>query len=104
MIGINYYEYESIQSRLNHQHPKKDEMASKRMFDRLVSMGNLKAAIRLVTDQDSGQSLPLDSTQPDGRSVREHLLDKHPVGTPASASGSVIPLQLPNHIRSSLTV
>ena len=66
--------------------PKKDEMASKRMFDRLVSIGNLKAAIRLVTDQDSGQSLPLNSTQPDGRSVRKHLLDKHLVGAPASAS------------------
>ena len=61
-------------------------MAPKRTFDRLVSMGNLKAAIRLVTEQDSGQSLPLDSTQPDGRSVRKHLLDKHPVGAPASAS------------------
>ena len=80
------HECESIQNCLNHQHPKKDEMASKRTFDRLVSMGNLKAAIRLVTDQDSGQSLPLDSTQPDGRSVRKHLLDKHPVGTPALAS------------------
>ena len=51
-----------------------------------TNVQNVKAAIRLVTDQDSGQSLPLDSIQPDGRSVKEHLLDKHPVGVPASAS------------------
>ena len=51
-----------------------------------MSVGNVKAAIRLVTQHDGGQCLPLDSIQPDGRSVKEHLLDKHPPGSPASAS------------------
>ena len=41
-------------------------MESKRMFDRFVSVGNVKAAIRLVTEQNSGQCLPLNSIQADG--------------------------------------
>ena len=59
---------------------------SRRLFDKLVSVGNVKAAIRLVTDHDGGQCLPLDSIQPDGRSVKEHLLDEHPPGAPAPVS------------------
>ena len=61
-------------------------MESKRMFDRFVSVGNVKAAIRLVTEQNSGQCLPLNSVQADGRAVKEHLLDKHPVRIPASVT------------------
>ena len=51
------------------------------MFDKLVSGSNVKTAIRIVTEQDSGQSLPLDV-----KSVKDHLLDKHPPEVPLSVS------------------
>ena len=51
------------------------------MFDKLVSGSNVKTAIRIVTEQDSGQSLPLDV-----KSVKDHLLDKHSPGVPLSVS------------------
>lgn len=56
------------------------------MFEKLVSHGNVKAAIRLSTEQSGSGCLPLDSIQPDGRTVKDHLLDKHPIVTPASPS------------------
>ena len=52
-----------------------------KMFDKLVSGSNVKTAIRIATEQDSGQSLPLDV-----KSVKDHLLDKHPPGVPLSVS------------------
>ena len=42
----------------------------------------MKAALRLVTEQGSVSFLALDSLQPYGRSLKEHLLDKHPPGKP----------------------
>ena len=51
-----------------------------------MSQGNVKAAIRLITEQRGAGCLPLDSIQPDGRTVKDHLLQKHPPATPASPS------------------
>ena len=51
-----------------------------------MSQGNIKAAIRLITEHGGAGCLPLGSTQPDGRTVKDHLLEKHPPGTPASPS------------------
>ena len=77
----------SIQSRLNHRkrHSREDGQIA-RSFAKLVSMGNLKAATRLITEQNDYGCLQLDNTQPDGRTVKDHLLDKHPRGTPAPPS------------------
>ncbi len=80
----------SIQSRLNHHKRQKRQSQEDgkiaRSFTKLVSMDNLKAAMRLITEQNDGGGLPLDSIQPDGRTVKDHLLDKHPPGTPAPLS------------------
>ena len=42
--------------------------------------------MRLITEHGDMGSLSLDSTQPDGRSVRGHLIDKHPTGISADPS------------------
>lgn len=39
-------------------------------------------ALKLVTKQGSVGCLALDSLQPDGRSIKDHLLNKHPPGNP----------------------
>ena len=51
-----------------------------------LSLGNVRAAMRLITEHGDMGSLSLDSTQPDGRSVRGHLIDKHPTGISADPS------------------
>ena len=82
----------SIQSRLNHHKRQSNKCQSQedgkvaRSFAKLVSLGSLKAATRLITEQNDYGSLPLDSIQPDGRMVKDHLLDKHPQGAPATPS------------------
>ena len=40
-------------------------------------MGNVKTAIKLITEDENAGSLPLNSLQPDMTSVKEHLLQKH---------------------------
>ena len=57
-----------------------------RSFEKLVSAGNVKAAMRLITEHQSRGCLPLDSLQPDGRTVKQHLQDKHSPGWPAMPS------------------
>ena len=74
----------TIQSRLSNSECKKnDDGKLARSVERLVGLGNVRAATRLITEQGNNGCLPLDSIQPDGRSVRDHLKDKHPPGTPA---------------------
>ena len=69
-----------------------------RSFEKLVSVGNVKAALRLVTEQNIAGCLPLDSTQADGRTVRDHLLNKHPSGKNLSILQlSATGLQLMSH-------
>ena len=75
----------SIQGNLSHGHQENwDEVKKARAFQKLVSRGNVKAAIRLITEQGGSGSLSLSSVQPDGRTVKEHLLAKHPPGILAS--------------------
>ena len=77
----------SIQSRLNHcKCQSQEEGQIARSFAKLVSLGNLKAGMRLITEKNDFGCLQLDNIQPDGRTVKDHLLDKHPPGTPASPS------------------
>ena len=60
-------------------------MKRARGFEKLVSQWNVKASIRLITEQAGSGSLSLSSIQPDGRTVKDHLLAKHPPGVPASS-------------------
>ena len=57
-----------------------------RSFEKLISVGNVTAALRLVTEQDRPGGLSLDSAQADNRTVRDHLLDKHPPGKPVNSA------------------
>ena len=77
----------SIQNRLIHcKHHSQEDGHIARTFNKLVSLGNLKAAARLVTEQNDYGCLQLDKIQPDGRTVMNHLLDKHPPRTLALPS------------------
>ena len=72
------HEGNTIQSRLKQMHDRDRDATSARTFARLMEVGNVKAAIRMVSDGPTQGSLSLNSTQPDGRTVKEHLLEKHP--------------------------
>ena len=75
------HEGQTIQSRLRaNQRHHRDEGKTARSIEKLVSIGNVKAALRLITEHGDRGCLPLDSIQPDGRTVKQHLLDKHPPG------------------------
>ena len=81
------HEGRTIQSRLNTcQQRRHDGAKVARSFEKLVAAGNVKAALRLVTEQSNTGCLGLDSLQPDGRTVKDHLLDKHPPDNPAAPS------------------
>ena len=76
-IGSFCHECLSIQNNLRHRHHEnRDEVKKARAFQKLVSQGNVKAAIRLITEQGGSGSLSLSSVQPDGRTL--------PPGVPAS--------------------
>ena len=42
-----------------------------------MEVGNVKAALRMITECSNTGALPLHSVQPDGLTVKEHLMDKH---------------------------
>ena len=76
----------TIQGRLaSQQRGERDAGRIAKAFDRLVSAGNIRAATRLITEQGSGGPLMLCQQLPDGRSTKEHLLDKHPEPQPLRA-------------------
>ena len=81
------HECRTIQSRLpqHHRMNSKDGSLS-RSFQKLMNLGNVKAAMRLITESDTNGPLSLDDQLDDGRTVKEHLLDKHPIGKPAHPS------------------
>ena len=56
--------------------------------------------MRLVTEQGDKGCLSINSIQPDGRSVKDHLLDKHPNGNPAHPSSitTLQPVEEPHHV------
>ena len=81
------HECQTVQSRLKvNQHQHRDGGKTARSFEKLVAMGNVKAAVRLITEHGDQGCLPLDGIQPDGRTVMQHLTDKHPPGQPADHS------------------
>ena len=72
------HECHSIQSCLVNTDTAPDKQRSRaRSFARLMGVGNVKAALRMITEKVNTGSLPLDSLQPDGQTVKEHLLEKH---------------------------
>ena len=89
----------TIQSQMNgYQSQHQDEGRIARTFEKLVSVGNVKAALRLITEPQGRGCLPLDSLQSDGRTVVQHLQDKHPPGQPAMFSAiSDHPLAAESH-------
>ena len=95
------HECQTIQNRISTNSRRiqnKDSLA--RAFQKLVSVGNVKAALRLITEQGSDGCLSLDSSQPDGRSVRDHIMDKHPSGKQAdpNAISTEVPADDPHPI------
>lgn len=60
-----------------------------RSVERLISRSNMRSATRMITEEGDKGSLPLNKIQPDGRSVRDHLIDKHPTGIPADSSAII---------------
>ena len=62
------------------------ESQTARSFQELDAIGNVKAVLRLVSEQTDSGCLILEDLQPDGESVKKHLQDKHPPGRPATAS------------------
>ena len=64
------------------RNPKQEEQSA-RTFSRLMMKGKVKAALRLISDQEKGSVLPLDSlvfTTGDtpAKTVFDILLEKHP--------------------------
>ena len=81
------HEGQTTQSRLPRNERKRDDDGKlARSVEKLVAVGNVRAATRLITQEGDSGCLPLDSIQPDGRSVRDHLADKHPPSSPANPS------------------
>ena len=78
-------EGKTIQLRLGRLQKPKGEGELARSFAKCLHVGNVKAAVKLITEEENSGSLPLSSMQPDGRSVKEHLLQKHPPRQAASA-------------------
>ena len=70
------HEGRTIQSRLSTcQQRRHDDAKVARSFVKLVAAGNVKATLRLVTEQSNTGCLAFDSVQPDGRTVKDYLLD-----------------------------
>lgn len=70
-------EGKTIQSHLGRSHKPKCDGELARLFAKCLQVGNVKTAIKLTTEDENAGSLPLSSLQPDMRSVKEHLLQKH---------------------------
>lgn len=80
------HEGQTIQSRLPLRQSRLKETSPALHFAHLMESGNVKAALRLITDKPNAGLLPLNSIQPDGRTVKDHLLDKHPTRAEPSAT------------------
>ena len=65
-----------------------------------MAMGNVKSALRLITEHTNQGCLPLDEVQLDGRTVKQHLMDKHSPGQPVDSStiSDCPPTSIPNNL------
>ena len=85
------HEGHTIQRQLISSRNPKQEEQSARTFSRLMMEGKVKATLRLISDQEKGSVLPLDSlvfTTGDtpAKTVRDILLEKHPPTKPLVSS------------------
>lgn len=81
------HESQTIQNRLKvNQRQPQDEGKTVRSLEKLVAMGNVKSALRLITEHTDQGCLPLDEVQPDRKTVKQQLMDKHPPGQLADSS------------------
>ena len=66
-----------------------------RTFNKLMFQGKVRAALRVISVEGKGSSLPLDSIIPTNEqqstTVREELVKKHPPGRPANGTSLVPP-------------
>ena len=86
-IDLLLHEGQTIQSRLPPRSTKDKGTKAALSFAHMMEAGNVKTALRMITECSSTGTLPLHSVQPDGRTVKEHLMDKHPARSePCSAA------------------
>ena len=85
-IDILLHEGGTIQQRLQRvDRSNHNDGRMARSFEKLVSVRNGKAVLRLATEQDRSGGLSFDIAQADGRTVRNYLLDKHPQDKPVNS-------------------
>ena len=90
------HEGRTIQRQLLKAHGNtKSKRQTAQSFAKLMMEGRVRAALRLLTDHDTGGSLPLDklvdpNTNPH-MTVRDILLEKHPPGQPLNPSALLVP-------------
>ena len=90
------HEGRTIQRQLLKAHGNaKSKQQTAQSFAKLMMEGRVRAALRLLTDHDTGGSLPLDklvdpNTNPH-MTVRDILLEKHPPGQPLNPSALLVP-------------
>ena len=80
-----------IQQRLDRQHKQRSCEHTARIFAKMMMEGEVRAALRLISEDQSGGILSLDiHVLPDNHeTVRESLLKKHPPGRPPIPSAIV---------------
>ena len=81
----------TIQQRLDGQHKQRSGEHTARVFAKLMMEGKVRAALRLISEDDNGGILTLEShvLPDDSETVRESLLKKHPPGKPPVPSALV---------------
>uniref|UniRef100_A0A1X7TIP9 Reverse transcriptase domain-containing protein n=1 Tax=Amphimedon queenslandica TaxID=400682 RepID=A0A1X7TIP9_AMPQE len=78
----------AIQSRLKFNNHSNSSNSIAKRFSDLMLIGDVKGAIRLLSNRENGTVLSLDTIIND-RSVKEVLYDKHPIGQPIKPSALV---------------
>ena len=76
-VGSQLQEGHTIKVQLpNNECKKSDDGKLARSVEKMVNVGNVRAATRLITKQEDNECLPFNNIQYDGRSARDHLSDK----------------------------
>ena len=89
-----FEEAKSIQSRLNATTAFQQRKARARRFTDLMMMGKVRAATRLISEENQAGMLPLNETIGD-KTVRDILHEKHPSARPLVATTSPPPMRNP---------
>ena len=101
------YEFATLKYQLLFITKNKTEEEHFRAFHQNVLSGNLRGAVRYLTDRVGGVVLSSDDATGDGQTIRDALLEKHPEGGIPSAASfqdfKVMPLFVPvtiaaNHV------